>query len=559
MDLDDFESNKKEIRKILKKLSADYILFDIGFTKRTYKNWATDHKGNPIIIDHGYIEPITEDTSFKCRNLVLKNHKNNKVKQCNGNLSYNKDFTKVKCDKCGEVFNNDVLFRVRLDEIKAMEKANGYDNTSGFTKSEWLDMVERSDKIQKERKQQERDAFIENYYKEKEKKTEKENTKMSRREARRKNKQKGKDRSESTEILDLLADKYQKENEDFNDGELSDYEEENLLGIEFSEEEFLNDDDIDLENMASEHSDIIGNQVTFIPDEESELEYDSHEMPITGKKEFEVPNSNPLDMLGGDYAGDELEEEEESLEDLIQYIIKDTVAQTKDELTEKFNKMMDDKLSNITELLSNITNSKQSNDFDELDSNNEFEDINIKLTDIEDVIREYFTQEKVTPDVTTEVVKLDIIDTKINTLTKLMKESNLDENTINIYNKMIKFLDKPKDIMLILDRLIDSFDSKLLYLNLKDTEFMSIYLTIDGKTDVELPIEVIRKAVSTVEVADDNLIHISSITAVDVDEEGKLINSSSRLIHSDFFLDSNENKIISINKDTSEIIEQDEE
>lgn len=165
-----FKDYRDEILDILKELKKNYVLFDVGYTNRCYKNWALTPNGRAICIDHGYVEPITKETDFRCRSIVMKDQKQEKMVQCKGKLRYNKNFTKLYCDECGAEFEANVIFRPRLDVIDAMEKANGFED--GFSSDEYEQLAQRSREVQAEREKefekirnQERNEFIDNYYK----------------------------------------------------------------------------------------------------------------------------------------------------------------------------------------------------------------------------------------------------------------------------------------------------------------------------------------------------------------------------------------------------------
>lgn len=171
MTKDEFKSYKDEILKVLKGLSKHYILFDVGYTTRCYKNWAIDKNGKAICIDHGYVEPITEDTDFRCRAVTMKGKgKSERLIQCKGTLEYNKFFTKLVCDKCGTEFDANILFRPRLDTMKAEAKAGEF-NTGGMTSDEYDALMEKSRRKEFEREAERRKKqkeFIDGFYQKRE-------------------------------------------------------------------------------------------------------------------------------------------------------------------------------------------------------------------------------------------------------------------------------------------------------------------------------------------------------------------------------------------------------
>lgn len=89
MKSEDFEYFKKDIYKILKRLSKTYILNDIG--PRSFKNWGIFNE-KPIIIDFAYLSRV-KDAKIKVCN------------KCSGKLHYTTDFIQMQCEDCGKLFN----------------------------------------------------------------------------------------------------------------------------------------------------------------------------------------------------------------------------------------------------------------------------------------------------------------------------------------------------------------------------------------------------------------------------------------------------------------------
>lgn len=88
MDEGDSRYYEDKIYKILQKISRTYILSDIG--PKSFLNWGINSEGEPVILDYGYLRPITSNMNFTC-------HK----KGCDGKLKYKEDFSAFECDICG--------------------------------------------------------------------------------------------------------------------------------------------------------------------------------------------------------------------------------------------------------------------------------------------------------------------------------------------------------------------------------------------------------------------------------------------------------------------------
>lgn len=104
-DVQTFQSKetRKKIRAMLTELDeAGFVLIDLGSDK--HKNFGYDKKGNVFVIDFGYVE-YKSLANFNCPHYRIEG---DKQKYCKGTLHYNKTFTMLECDKCGNVFMPDV-------------------------------------------------------------------------------------------------------------------------------------------------------------------------------------------------------------------------------------------------------------------------------------------------------------------------------------------------------------------------------------------------------------------------------------------------------------------
>lgn len=111
----------KEIELILRKMSKAYVLNDVG--PKSFLNWGINHLGNPVILDYGYIRPITANMKFVCRR-----------NDCDGNLKYDDSYTAFMCDICGrkypivdiagdglyiDLYNDDSVDYINMDGIES--------------------------------------------------------------------------------------------------------------------------------------------------------------------------------------------------------------------------------------------------------------------------------------------------------------------------------------------------------------------------------------------------------------------------------------------------------
>ena len=89
--IDDLRMNRERMKTILKRLSDDFLIGDVGIDSRNYVNWGTRPDGSICILDFAYIY----STSYKlfrckCDNATL--------------LTYDDDFIGIRCPKCGKIY-----------------------------------------------------------------------------------------------------------------------------------------------------------------------------------------------------------------------------------------------------------------------------------------------------------------------------------------------------------------------------------------------------------------------------------------------------------------------
>ena len=102
----EMQYNQRPIKKILKDWSKDFMLGDVGFTKKNYANWGILN-GKLVCIDYAYVFPA-EMKLFECI--------------CgNPNLEIITDtYSSYKCPKCGQIFSDSEL-RSRISNQRRHE------------------------------------------------------------------------------------------------------------------------------------------------------------------------------------------------------------------------------------------------------------------------------------------------------------------------------------------------------------------------------------------------------------------------------------------------------
>ena len=127
---EDMMANRPEMRRILKEISTQYLIGDVGISRRNYINWGFRRNGQICIMDFAYIYDVKYNT-FKCT--------------CDeeGILSYDSNYNDLICPACGRKFSFGEIRR-RISR-KAQEEDIGDIREVGYclkTKEEFLDYDE---------------------------------------------------------------------------------------------------------------------------------------------------------------------------------------------------------------------------------------------------------------------------------------------------------------------------------------------------------------------------------------------------------------------------------
>ena len=103
--LDDFYRYQEQMRAILREISRNFLVGDIGISSNNYVNWGIRNDGSICILDFAYIYSLSYK-GFKCT--------------CDdeGILQFDNDFVYLKCPMCGKKFSfSDIRKRIsRADE-----------------------------------------------------------------------------------------------------------------------------------------------------------------------------------------------------------------------------------------------------------------------------------------------------------------------------------------------------------------------------------------------------------------------------------------------------------
>lgn len=104
--LDDYYDNQEEMRRILKEISENFLVGDIGISQHNYVNWGTRSDGSIAILDFAYIYSLSYK-GFQC------------TCEDEGTLEFDNDFNYLVCPFCRKKWSfGDVRKRItKADEI----------------------------------------------------------------------------------------------------------------------------------------------------------------------------------------------------------------------------------------------------------------------------------------------------------------------------------------------------------------------------------------------------------------------------------------------------------
>lgn len=105
--LDDFYDNQDRMREILKEISENYLVGDVGINADNYINWGTRSDGSIAILDFAYIYSLSYQ-GFKC------------TCEDEGIIEFDNDYNFLKCPFCNKKYSfSDIRRRItKEDEIK---------------------------------------------------------------------------------------------------------------------------------------------------------------------------------------------------------------------------------------------------------------------------------------------------------------------------------------------------------------------------------------------------------------------------------------------------------
>lgn len=114
--LEEIQIYYKKIFKILARLSKDYLIVDLS--PDNIKNYGITKKGELKIIDGSDLVPLDNTIPIACQGIVFD--KKGKRARCEHKLTYDDEYKKLVCPKCGKT-HNPLEFKKKLKEVNIMK------------------------------------------------------------------------------------------------------------------------------------------------------------------------------------------------------------------------------------------------------------------------------------------------------------------------------------------------------------------------------------------------------------------------------------------------------
>lgn len=134
---DEFIKQKMRILEILEILSSEYLLGDMGWTKKNYCNWGyRKNTKDLVILDYGHMMKV-DTNKFICS-------------ECGGFLSYNSTFTEIECISCHKKMDF-MAMKSKISKKEEMEMIDNYLDRSVSTTEKEVEIPDEKFEVVKEK------------------------------------------------------------------------------------------------------------------------------------------------------------------------------------------------------------------------------------------------------------------------------------------------------------------------------------------------------------------------------------------------------------------------
>ena len=147
---DEFVKQKMRILEILETLSSEYLLGDMGWTKKNYCNWGyRQNSKDLVILDYGHMMKIDQNKMI--------------CTECGSFLSYNSTYTEIECISCHKKMDF-MSMKSKISKKEEMQMIDEYLNKSVQTSEPTLEIDDSEFIVEENHHVEEVDEMVSNQF-----------------------------------------------------------------------------------------------------------------------------------------------------------------------------------------------------------------------------------------------------------------------------------------------------------------------------------------------------------------------------------------------------------
>ena len=147
---DEFVKQKMRILEILETLSSEYLLGDMGWTKKNYCNWGyRQNSKDLVILDYGHMMKIDQNKMI--------------CTECGSFLSYNSTYTEIECISCHKKMDF-MSMKSKISKKEEMQMIDDYLNKSVQTSEPTIEIDDSEFVVEDNHQVEEVDEMISNQF-----------------------------------------------------------------------------------------------------------------------------------------------------------------------------------------------------------------------------------------------------------------------------------------------------------------------------------------------------------------------------------------------------------
>ena len=147
---DEFVKQKMRILEILETLSSEYLLGDMGWTKKNYCNWGyRQNSKDLVILDYGHMMKIDQNKMI--------------CTECGSFLSYNSTYTEIECISCHKKMDF-MSMKSKISKKEEMQMIDEYLNKSVQTSEPTIEIDDSEFVVEDTHQVEEVDEMISNQF-----------------------------------------------------------------------------------------------------------------------------------------------------------------------------------------------------------------------------------------------------------------------------------------------------------------------------------------------------------------------------------------------------------